>query len=63
MVPKDCSEVYKAGATSAGWYHIDTTGNKFNADRDQVYCEDGWTYLLIRKPKELQYEHVRLSLT
>ena len=52
--------MYKAGATSAGWYHLDTTGNTLNADRDKVYCEDGWTYLLIRKPKELQYAHVRL---
>ena len=60
---KDCSEVYRAGATSPGWYQLDTTGNMRNTDQDEVYCEDGWTYVLIRNPKELEFARVRLGLT
>ena len=50
--------MYRAGATAPGWYQLDTTGNGLNTDQDEVYCEDGWTYMLIRNPKELEYEHV-----
>ena len=54
--------MYRAGATTAGWYHLDTTSNRNNADREEVYCEDGWTFILIRNPRELQYADVSLIL-
>ena len=60
---KDCSEVYRSGATTPGWYHLDTAGNGFNSHRDEVYCEDGWTYILIRNPKEQQYGHVSFQFS
>ena len=55
---KDCSEVYRVGATSPGWYELDTTGSMSNADHDEVYCEDGWTHILRRNPKEARYAYV-----
>ena len=55
---KDCSEVYRVGATTPGWYELDTTGSMSNTDQEEVYCEDGWTHILRRNPKEARSAYV-----
>ena len=45
---KDCSEVYRAGVRVPGWYQLDTGGGKSNTGDRDVYCEDGWTQILLR---------------
>ena len=39
------------GATAPGWYNLDISGNMRNND-DEFYCKDGWTYVLMREPKQ-----------
>ena len=40
--------MYRAGATAPDWYELDTGGRNRTTDDLEVYCEDGWTYVLKR---------------
>ena len=48
---RDCADVYRAGASAPGNYHLDTTGQERPNDDIEPYCEDGWTYILVRDPE------------
>ena len=48
---RDCAQTYRVGATAPGFYHLDTTGQERPTDDLEAYCEDGWTYILIREPE------------
>ena len=48
---RDCSDIYRVGATAPGNYHLDTTGQERPNDDIEPYCEDGWTYILVRDPE------------
>ena len=56
---KDCSEVYRAGVTAPDWYQLDTTGQNKTTDELEVYCEDGWTYILMRNTATNHNREVR----
>jgi len=45
----DCSEVYRLGFTLPGPYLIDPTGKRDQHSAVEVYCQDGWTYVLRRQ--------------
>ena len=45
---QDCSEVYRAGAMAPDWYELDTSGQNRTTNDLEVYCEEGWTYILTR---------------
>ena len=45
---QDCAEVYRVGATAPDWYELDTSGQNRTTDDPEVYCEEGWTYILTR---------------
>ena len=53
--------MYRAGVTASGWYQLDTTGGKNNADDRQVNCWDGWTEILRRNPSKTYYREVQTS--
>ena len=48
---RDCAQTYRIGATAPGMYHLDTTGEERPTDDIEAYCEDGWTYILVREPE------------
>ena len=48
---RDCAETYRIGATAPGRYHLDTSGQERPTDDLEAYCEDGWTYILVRDPE------------
>ena len=51
------------GARAPGWYNLDPTGNMKNND-DEFYCKDGWTYVMMREPKDAKLRgSVRFSLS
>jgi hypothetical protein len=44
----DCSELYRLGYQLPGVYSIDPSGSRNISIAVEVYCQDGWTYLLRR---------------
>ncbi len=44
----DCSELYRLGYRLSGVYVIDPSGSRDVSKSVEVYCQDGWTYLLRR---------------
>ena len=44
----NCLELYIAGAKKEGIFEIDPTGSRSNENSFQVYCKQGWTYILQR---------------
>ncbi|XP_059083504.1 uncharacterized protein LOC131880813 [Tigriopus californicus] len=45
---KDCSEVYRLGFHQSGSFLIDPSGNRSPSKAVRVWCELGWTTMLIR---------------
>ena len=56
---RDCSEVYRAGVRAVDFYQLDTSGGKNITDDRDVYCGDGWTEILRRKPYKTYYREVQ----
>ena len=46
---KDCAELERLGITDPGYYYIDPTGERKYNRMSLVYCENGWTNILIRE--------------
>ncbi len=46
---KDCSELERMGFTASGAYFVDPSGNRDAGNLRQVYCHQGWTYVLRRQ--------------
>ena len=47
-VSRDCAETYNTGRSLPGLYLIDPSGQGKSSLGVEVYCEDGWTYILKR---------------
>ena len=41
---KDCSQVWRSGFQTPGFYYIDPSGSNTEYTK-RVWCQDGWTYI------------------
>ena len=59
---RDCSELERLGITQNGYYYIDPSGTRQNANSILVYCDQGWTQVLKRE-YESDKEYIQANVS